>query len=278
MEYKLPEVWFQCVNKEVIGTGAYGTVYKVEDPDHNISAVKVLNIPSTDEEAQTIKNEMKDPKLVREYFTDLIGDFMREIQIMETLKDTTNVVHLKSHYLESNAVDEKWIIYIQMELLTSLTQYCSTHVMTEEEVIRLGIDILKAIRDCNKKDIIHRDIKPDNIMVTKDGTFKLGDFGIATMLWQRCLFLCGKDSPSNVNPKNHYDYPLRRAVFRDNKDTFSGIHAFLKIGLIQLFTIHIYTVSFDFNEISSDTDDTLDIVLFFIKSKNYDITPLIILI
>lgn len=179
MEYKLPEVWFQCVNKEVIGTGAYGTVYRVEDPDHNISAVKVLNIPSNDEEVQTIKYEMKEPKLVREYFTNLISDFMREIQIMETLKDTTNVVHLKSHYLESNAVDEKWTIYIQMEMLTSLARYCSIHVMPEEEVIRLGIDILKAIRDCNKKDIIHRDIKPYNIMVTEDGTFKLGDFGIA---------------------------------------------------------------------------------------------------
>ncbi len=179
MEYKLPEVWFQCVKKEVIGTGAYGTVYRIEDPDHNISAVKVLNIPSNDEEAQTIKYEMKDPKLVREYFTNLISDFMREIQIMETLKDTTNVVHLKSHYLESNAVDEKWTIYIQMEMLTSLARYCSSHVMPEEEVIRLGIDILKAIRDCNKKDIIHRDIKPYNIMVTEDGTFKLGDFGIA---------------------------------------------------------------------------------------------------
>ncbi len=46
--------------------------------------------------------------------------------------------------------------------------------------MQLGIDIRRALEICERRDIIHRDIKPDNIMMSDFGNFKLGDFGIST--------------------------------------------------------------------------------------------------
>ena len=51
--------------------------------------------------------------------------------------------------------------------------------MIEDRAVRIIKDILKALVDIHGIDVIHRDIKPHNILVTKDGTTKLCDFGIA---------------------------------------------------------------------------------------------------
>ena len=71
-----------------------------------------------------------------------------------------------------------WGIIIRMELLNPL----STKRMSEGDVVRLGIDISKALEFCNKSNIIHCDVKPSNIYTTKWGGYKLGDFSASTRI------------------------------------------------------------------------------------------------
>lgn len=70
-------------------------------------------------------------------------------------------------------------IYILMEYLTPLKNYIVEHSLSEEEVVRLGLQISDAIQLCHEHNILHRDIKEDNIFVSENQNFKLGDFGIA---------------------------------------------------------------------------------------------------
>ena len=65
-----------------------------------------------------------------------------------------------------------------MELLTPLMKAISANI-SEETVVKLGKDICKALVLCKKHEIIHRDIKPQNIFISFNGDYKLGDFGIA---------------------------------------------------------------------------------------------------
>lgn len=69
-----------------------------------------------------------------------------------------------------------------MEYLTSFMEYCAGRALSEDDVLRLGIDLCKALEYCQCQNIIHRDIKPENIFVSRFGEFKLGDFGIAREL------------------------------------------------------------------------------------------------
>ena len=62
---------------------------------------------------------------------------------------------------------------------------CQCHLRLDvykRQVIKLGMDLSKALEYCRKLKIIHRDIKPENIFVSRFGDFKLGDFGIAREL------------------------------------------------------------------------------------------------
>ena len=66
-----------------------------------------------------------------------------------------------------------------MELLTSLEDYLDENVFYKKDVVKLGIDICAAIESCQKNNIIHRDIKIENIFLDAFNNYKLGDFGVS---------------------------------------------------------------------------------------------------
>lgn len=74
--------------------------------------------------------------------------------------------------------------YIVMELVDGITlkQYMERKgVVAWKEVVHFTKQISKALAHAHERGIIHRDIKPQNIMLLRDGTIKVGDFGIAAL-------------------------------------------------------------------------------------------------
>lgn len=88
-----------------------------------------------------------------------------------------------------------------MELLTPLEQYLKDHPLSQAEVLRLGIDVCKALEVCAKNNIIHRDIKPANIFVSPNGDFKLGDFGVAREMEKTTMNLSRKGTYAYMAPE-----------------------------------------------------------------------------
>lgn len=101
---------------------------------------------------------------------------------MESFKGVQNIVSIEDYKVVEKTDEIGWNIYIRMELLVPFDNYICDKTMSENEVIKLGIDICKALELCAKRNVIHRDIKPENIFINQFGDFKLGDFGIARKL------------------------------------------------------------------------------------------------
>ena len=143
--------------KELIGVGGMANVYKATDIiEDKIVAVKILKDEylSNDEFLRRFRNESKaiavlsHPNIVK-IFDVSLGDGIQYI-VME--------------YVDGLTLKE----YIEQQ-----------HVLRWKEAVHFTVQILRALQHAHDKGIVHRDIKPQNIMLLQDGTIKVMDFGIA---------------------------------------------------------------------------------------------------
>ncbi len=165
-----------------IGRGSFGVVYEIAREEYGYTyhaALKVITIPQERSEIDQIRSQGLSDADVTEYYKGIVEDCVREIAMMSKMQGHTNIVNYQNHEVQPHADGLGWDILIQMELLTSLSKYTASHAMTLRDVVNVGIGVCHALERCQKLHIIHRDIKPDNIFVSDQGDFKLGDFGIA---------------------------------------------------------------------------------------------------
>lgn len=182
---RLNEFWPDWRIEGCIGEGAYGKVYKAvkEDPYMRVySAIKVLSVPNSTAELESLKNDGLTIDDTKTYLKSVVADVVNEIKVMETLKSYTNIVSVEDYKILEKTDGIGWEIFIRMDLLEPFHDYSLHHAMSEKEIIKLGIDICSALEVCHQKNIIHRDIKPANLFVSPNGDFKIGDFGVAKEL------------------------------------------------------------------------------------------------
>ena len=144
---------------ELIGSGGMANVYKAKCHRLNrMVAVKIL------------KSDMAENEEIRRRFRD-------ESRAVAQLSHA-NIV---SVYDVSSSGDTEYIV---MELIDGITlkQYMERRgQMDWRESLHFIIQIMRALEHAHSRGIIHRDIKPQNIMVLRDGSVKVADFGIACL-------------------------------------------------------------------------------------------------
>lgn len=145
--------------QEVIGVGGMAVIYKALDTRLNrYVAIKVLK---------------------EEYAADpaLYADFTSESQAVAMLSHP-NIVAVYDVSSSENAN------YIVMELIEGITlkQYIARRgALSWKEALHFASQIARALTHAHEKGIIHRDIKPQNVMILKDANIKVSDFGIASL-------------------------------------------------------------------------------------------------
>jgi serine/threonine-protein kinase len=109
------------------------------------------------------------------------GRLKQERQILASL-DHPNIARLYD-----GGTTAEGLPYIVMEYVEGepIDLYCDRRRLTVEERLRLFMKVCGAVHRAHQNLIVHRDLKPSNILVTKDGTPKLLDFGIAKLLDER---------------------------------------------------------------------------------------------
>ena len=185
---------------EKIGTGGMSDVYKAKDHKLNrFVAVKVL------------KQEFSEN-------ANFVSKFRIEAQAAAGLMHP-NVVNVY------DVGEEDGIYYIVMELVEGITlkKYIEKKaLLSVKEAISIAIQISMGIEAAHNNHIIHRDIKPQNVIISKEGKVKVTDFGIAKAATSNTI-------TSNVMGSVHYTSPEQaRGGYSDEKsDIYSlGITMF----------------------------------------------------
>ena len=204
MELEALNIWPGWQAVRLIGEGSFGKVYEIVRSSFGIeehSALKVISIPPSDAELQSLRKDGLDERSATEYFRGLLDEFVQEISLMSRLKGNAHIVAYEDYAVVKNPDWFGWKILIRMELLTDLPSYLQTHAPTQELVVRMAAELCTALEECSAAGVIHRDIKPDNIFVAKDGGFKLGDFGVARTIEKTSAALSKKGTYTYMAPE-----------------------------------------------------------------------------
>lgn len=146
-----------CEIVDLLGEGGMGVVYKaVRRTLRRTVALKVL------------------PPSVRETKPELAERFLTEAQIAANL-DHKNIVTVY------NADRDGARIFIEMELVEggSVAKLLQEGPLSEQEATRIVVCVAEALGYAHARGIVHRDVKPENILLTPQGEAKIADFGLA---------------------------------------------------------------------------------------------------
>ena len=200
---------------KLIGEGSFGRVFEIEREDFGVTykaALKAITVPASQSEIREVMAEGMDESSVRTYFGNFVQDLVKEFALMSKLKGNSHVVSYENHQVIEHGDGIGWDILIQMELLTPLNEYTRKNTVTRQDVIKLGIDLCMALELCQKYNIIHRDVKPENIFLSEAGDFKLGDFGIARTVEKTTSGLSKKGTYTYMAPEVYKGEPYGSTV------------------------------------------------------------------
>ncbi|MET8847772.1 serine/threonine-protein kinase [Amycolatopsis sp. NPDC004625] len=169
---------------EPIGGGAMGTVWRAQDEklDRTV-AIKELLLPHDHDEQRT--EEAKNRA-------------MREARIAARLQHS----HAITVFAVLEEEDRPWLV---MEYLPSksLAATLADGPSTVDDAIRVGVQISSALAGAHRAGVVHRDVKPANILVAEDGTAKITDFGISRAIGDVKLTATGEiaGTPAYLAPE-----------------------------------------------------------------------------
>ena len=183
MEDQKRILWPGWKTTRLIGRGSFGAVYEIErklfeDDEPEKAALKVISIPQNDSDIEELYSDGYDEESVTTTFHTHLKSIVAEYSLMRKMNGSSNIVNCDDVRYVQHDDGIGWDIYIKMELLTPLSKALPAAV-SEEQVIKIAKDMCSALELCSKHNIVHRDIKPQNIFVSENGDYKLGDFGIA---------------------------------------------------------------------------------------------------
>lgn len=152
--------------QNIIGEGGMGVVYLAKRKDGQFDQEVAIKIVQSHEVA-----------------SKTIERFRQERQILASLQ------HPNIAQLVGGGETNTGLPYIVMEYVNgvNIVEYCIQHALSTDARLDLFKQVMSAVSYAHQNLVIHRDIKPNNVLVTNDGVVKLLDFGIAKLIEEKAL-------------------------------------------------------------------------------------------
>ncbi|WP_327115565.1 serine/threonine protein kinase [Streptomyces sp. NBC_01341] len=170
---------------DVLGRGGMGTVWRAADETLGRTvAVKELRFPSSIDEDEKRR---------------LITRTLREAKAIARIRNTSAV----TVYDVVDEDDRPWIVMELIEGKSLAEVIREDGTLTPRRAAEVGLAILDVLRSAHREGILHRDVKPSNVLISEDGRVVLTDFGIAQVEGDPSVTSTGMlvGAPSYISPE-----------------------------------------------------------------------------
>lgn len=178
--------------------GEFSVVYKVVRDDGVVCAIKEICLPRSNDDVELLikNNVVSSPEEAMNYFMKSIQN---EVIILKKFNGSPNFLQIYDFTQSKSENNLASTFYIRMEYAENIKTYFKNNGVSEEDVLKLGIDICSALESLSKYNVTHNDIKPGNIFIDSSGNYKLGDFGNAKNLGEKNVVVFG--TPNYISPE-----------------------------------------------------------------------------
>lgn len=142
--------------------------------------LKQVSVPEsqTQVNAMLLTGACADKTAAQSYYEDVTRDLEEEIRLLERLAQTRGFAPFYSHQATPKESGEVGMdLWVLSPYRTTLSAYARQNAMTHLNAVNLGIDLCAALTLSRKAGYLYQNLKPDNIFVTSQRQFQLGDFG-----------------------------------------------------------------------------------------------------
>ncbi|MFF9895702.1 serine/threonine-protein kinase [Streptomyces longispororuber] len=170
---------------DVLGRGGMGTVWRAKDETLGRTvAVKELRFPSSIDEEEKRR---------------LITRTLREAKAIARIRNTGAV----TVYDVVDEDDRPWIVMELVEGKSLAEAVREDGLLTPKRAAEVGLAVLDVLRSAHREGILHRDVKPSNVLIAEDGRVVLTDFGIAQVEGDPSITSTGMlvGAPSYISPE-----------------------------------------------------------------------------
>ena len=198
---------------KIIGKGAFGEVRVCRYiPNNTIVAIKKMK-----KEEMHKKNQVLHVRAERDVLSEAKNEW---------------IVDLKFSFQDQN------FLYLGMEFLPGgdlMSLLMARDILPENEAKFYAAEIVLAIESVHKLDCIHRDLKPDNVLIDADGHIKLSDFGLSKKLdvdnrFQNEVKNFGNNNNLNIRGSKNISYAQQFSQFKSMKNKKRRAFAFSTVG------------------------------------------------
>lgn len=154
----------------------------LKDSD-NKYIVKIISIPASQVqlEALLLTGAYKSPQEAQQYFKELADATVDEARLLQKLAKLEGFHAYPSWQIEPMDDGVGYDVYLLGEYNMTLERYQRRHALTHLEAVNLGLDLCAALAICRRNGYLYIDLKPENIVITGTGEYRIADLGFISL-------------------------------------------------------------------------------------------------
>lgn len=151
----------------------------MEKGTDNRYIVKIISTPAsqTQLDALLLSGAYSDKESALSYFKSLSDDIAEEVQILQKLSQLEGFIPFESCQIVPMDDDTGYDVYMLSTYRNTLEQHFRHSSMTHLGALNLGLDLCAALAVCRRSGYLYVDLKPDNIYLTAENAYRIGDIG-----------------------------------------------------------------------------------------------------